>query len=265
MKYCEECGAAMEDDEIYCSECGAKAEPLLDEQSETTQTEDTKPINNKDNYTVEHKNGKLYIVIGVMLTVIVAVGLALIIFFVGKNDENDTLDMDTSENYTVDMETEIENASDEIVTEESTTEESTTEEPTTEEPTTEEPTTEEPTIDKSISNAYVGTWWDLNSQRCHMDIECEDGVNYSINIGWASSASENTEWLFTGKYDSDKNGIVYVGKCVNVLYPDEGDVVTTYIYTNGEGLLYIGEDGLLYWDDYIENIGARCMFEKSNY
>lgn len=181
MKYCEECGAAMEDDEIYCSECGAKAEHLLDEQSETTQTEDTKPINNNDNYTVKHKNGKLYIMIGVLLTVIVAVGLALILFFVGKKDENDTLDMDTSENHTVDMETEIENTSDEIVTEESTTEEPTTEEPTTEEPTTEEPTTEESTTEKPTTEEqlnWVGEYLDDDG---YVKIE-ESGTEYHIEI-----------------------------------------------------------------------------------
>lgn len=232
MKYCEECGAAMEDDEIYCSECGAKAETLLDEYSETTQTEDTKPINNNDNYTVKHKNGKPYIVIGVLLTVIVAVGLALIIFFVGKNDENDTLDMDTSENHTVDMETEIKNISDEIVTEESTTEE----------PTTEEPTTEEPTTVKSISNPYVGEWYEPIAGRWNIRITCDDGINYSICSYGAVSAFEYKETYLTGKYDSEKQGIV----CV-----EEDSVV----------FLYIGEDGLLYWDTGNE---YYTTFEKSN-
>ena len=106
------------------------------------------------------------------------------------------------------------------------------------------------------SSEYVGSWGDSRSQRCMMDIECTDGVTYSIDINWSSGAAENTHWIFTGIYDSTQNGIVYYGSCI-----DEGPQNNTR-YTDGEGLIYLGTDGMLYWKDYKENAGAACVFEK---
>ena len=106
------------------------------------------------------------------------------------------------------------------------------------------------------SSEYVGRWGDSRSQRCMMDIECTDGVTYSIDINWSSGAAENTHWIFTGTYDSNHNGIAYYGSCV-----DEG-IQNNTRYTDGEGLIYLGNDGMLYWDDYKESVGAECVFEK---
>lgn len=112
------------------------------------------------------------------------------------------------------------------------------------------------------TDAYVGSWGDRRSQRCHMDIESYDGISYSIDINWASSAQENTHWSFGGVYDEGEGGIYYYGSKIEEYYPDNGEMQETYSYSDGEGLIWIGDDGLLYWNDYTENAGSDCEFEK---
>jgi tmRNA-binding protein len=65
-----------------------------------------------------------------------------------------------------------------------------------------------------------------------------------------------------GLYDSVSNGIVYYGSEIEELYLDDGSMQETYIYTDGEGLLFIGDDGALHWEDYKENMGENCIFSQ---
>lgn len=115
------------------------------------------------------------------------------------------------------------------------------------------------------SAEFVGEWWDTYSQRCAMTIECNNGVYYYIDINWGSSAWDNTHWSFTGTYDRNRNGIVYSGSQIQEYYSDNGNVQETLIYTDGEGLLFIGDDGMMYWEDYKENAGDECVFERADY
>ena len=112
---------------------------------------------------------------------------------------------------------------------------------------------------------YVGTWWDTYSQRCHMEINSPDGIYYSIDIKWGSSAQSSTNWSFYGEYDEIAGGIRYYGSRIEEYYPENGEMQETYVYTDGEGLIWIGDDGMLYWEDYVEQQGANCIFEKSEY
>lgn len=109
---------------------------------------------------------------------------------------------------------------------------------------------------------YVGTWYDTYSQRCNMEITSSDGIYYSININWGSSASENTHWSFYGMFDEMAGGIHYYGSEIEETYTEDKGMQETYVYSDGEGLLWIGDDGMLYWDDYIEKQGAECSFER---
>ncbi len=110
---------------------------------------------------------------------------------------------------------------------------------------------------------YIGEWFDTVSQRCHAEISSEDGIHYTIDINWASSAWENTHWSFSGTYDESEGKIHYSGSRIEEYYPDEGDVQETYAYTDGEGYLWIGDDGMLYWDDLKEQQGEGLVFEKA--
>lgn len=112
---------------------------------------------------------------------------------------------------------------------------------------------------------FVGMWWDTYSQRCNMEISSDDGVNYYIDINWGSSAWENTHWSFYGTYSDETGGIHYYGSRIEELYFDDGTMQETYAYSDGEGFIWIGDDGMLYWDDYVEQQGRDCAFEKSTY
>lgn len=112
---------------------------------------------------------------------------------------------------------------------------------------------------------YVGLWWDTYSQRCNMEISSYDGIYYDIDINWGSSAWDNTHWSFYGTYDEIAGGIHYYGSRIEEYYPDDGEMQETYVYSDGEGLIWIGDDGMLYWDDYIEQQGIDCSFEKSEH
>ena len=115
------------------------------------------------------------------------------------------------------------------------------------------------------TDEYVGNWWDTYSQRCNMEISSYDGINYEIDINWGSSAWDNTHWAFYGIYDELEGGIYYYGSRIEEHYSDDGELEETYVYSNGEGLLWIGDDGILYWDDYIEQQGTDCSFEREEY
>ncbi|MGN0142920.1 MAG: hypothetical protein ACI4AD_11890 [Roseburia sp.] len=114
------------------------------------------------------------------------------------------------------------------------------------------------------SAEYSGEWSDTYSERCHMSIQ-SDGIYYQIDINWSSSACENTHWQFWGTYDSTLGAITYTGYCIEEYYPGDGEVQETYTYTDGTGLIYMGNDGMLYWIDDIQNQGENCAFAKVQY
>lgn len=108
----------------------------------------------------------------------------------------------------------------------------------------------------SLDTFTEGTWWDTDSQRCHLTIETINDETVRIEINWSSSASENTRWIITAKWDS------YFG----LLRYEEGirqninDTGTSIVYDDGSGFFYINS-GKLYWVDYRESAGFNCAFE----
>lgn len=110
---------------------------------------------------------------------------------------------------------------------------------------------------------FVGDWQDSYSQRANMVIEYTEDSKFHIIINWSSSAWENTRWVLEGYYNEEEDGIVYTGAQISEVYNDDGSVMENYIYTDGEGLIYIGRNGKLYWDDWKENVGNECVFEKA--
>lgn len=100
------------------------------------------------------------------------------------------------------------------------------------------------------------------SQRCMMCIAADSQGRYFIEINWSGGASENTRWSFVGTFDSETGEMFYSGSRTEELYTDGGKIQTTDIYKNGTGRLFIRDDGMLYWNDYKEDIGKGCIFEK---
>lgn len=112
------------------------------------------------------------------------------------------------------------------------------------------------------SEEYVGTWMDKNSGRCYMEIVSFDGVNFSIDINQADGANNNMHWILSGQYDEVVEGIRYCGSKVNEFYTDDGERIDTEIYVDGDGLIAMGNEDILYWYDYNEQRGEDCAFEK---
>jgi len=110
---------------------------------------------------------------------------------------------------------------------------------------------------------FNGGWSDSISQRCYMEICCQNDIYYDIDIDWSSSASDHTHWDFLAEYDEEQGCLVYQGGMrIDQHYPDDGgDVQETVVYTDGEGRIY-PEDGKLYWEDLKEGAGDQCVFER---
>ncbi len=117
--------------------------------------------------------------------------------------------------------------------------------------------------DEKPEEIFVGTWGDIISERCNMTITYEDPIYY-IEINWGSSSTENTRWVLEGQYDEEQDGISYCGPCVDEYLAEDGTMDTFYHYETGRGFLHVDDIGLLYWEDYEEQAGESCIFEKSS-
>lgn len=111
---------------------------------------------------------------------------------------------------------------------------------------------------------YVGFWEDSYSQRCNMTIDAIDDSSCRIQINWSSSALESTHWNMIGHYNFQTGELDYQN-CVqrNIEYSDDGNETEDIIYVDGTGSFYL-EDDYLHWDDRKEQVGAQCLFEKSD-
>lgn len=113
------------------------------------------------------------------------------------------------------------------------------------------------------TSEYVGTWQDTYSGRCYMEISSADGVNFDIDINWGDSSQANIHWSLYGQYDETAGGIHYYGSKIYELYTDDGDITENTIYKDGEGIISKGDDGTIYWYDYVEQMGENCTFVRA--
>ena len=118
-----------------------------------------------------------------------------------------------------------------------------------------------------IADSYVGAWRDdargTSGGRCFMEIACEDGENYSIDIWWGSSAAETSHWQYTGIYDETREGIDYIGTRYRETTQADGTVERTAELEEATGLLYL-EDGVLLWEDTFEHRGDGMKFQRGS-
>lgn len=115
-----------------------------------------------------------------------------------------------------------------------------------------------------FSGAYLGTWWDLYSQRCSLDITAMGDNQFRVNINWSGGAYSGTEWTMTAQYDNATGYLNYQdGREVVYEYNDMGARQDQVVYADGSGRFYIS-NGYLYWIDEKEHSGDACYFEKDN-
>ena len=116
-----------------------------------------------------------------------------------------------------------------------------------------------------VAAGYTGTWRDdargTSGGRCFMEIACEDGENYAVDIWWGSSAAETTHWQYTGTYDETWKGIDYIGTRYREVTQADGTVERTAELEEATGLLYL-EDGALLWEDTFEHTGEGMRFGR---
>lgn len=113
-----------------------------------------------------------------------------------------------------------------------------------------------------LSDYYGGTWWDLNSQRCYINITADNDTVF-IAISWGNGMDETFEWIMTGIYNPTTYKVHY-SDCISKISSSDayGNPTEIIRYVNGSGTIYIAKNGYLYWEDNMEQAGARCYFEK---
>lgn len=116
-----------------------------------------------------------------------------------------------------------------------------------------------------LAKQYEGEWWDLNSQRCYMNIEAIGGNKLSIIVSWSNGYANDTKWEMTGQVNEIDGKIGY-HDCVQYdIFDDEyGERKKKTNYRGGEGCFYMKDDGYLYWVDMEGFKGTGCYFEKSS-
>lgn len=112
---------------------------------------------------------------------------------------------------------------------------------------------------------YEGEWWDLNSQRCYMNIEAIGGNKLSIIVSWSNGYADDSKWEMTGQINEIDGKIVYHDCTQYDIFDDEnGERKKKTNYRGGKGCFYMKDDGYLYWVDREGFKGVGCYFEKSS-
>lgn len=117
--------------------------------------------------------------------------------------------------------------------------------------------TPEPELIAPNENAsmYMGTWIDDAHPELSLvfDDKCAGALSQTAPDGTV------TVWTFSGAYDSETGAITYED-CVKQINAPDGTVTT--VYTDGRGS-FTSLDGYLYWNDDVENAGARVSFRMA--
>lgn len=118
-----------------------------------------------------------------------------------------------------------------------------------------------------IINEYAGSWSGRDYDRIFMEINYVDanGGYFDISISWSDSASEVTQWELQGAYMEEGGTIQYYGNLIEYYYYDNGEMNSEVVSEAEEGIIWIGDDGLLYWDDFTEPSGESYVLEKLTY
>ena len=109
----------------------------------------------------------------------------------------------------------------------------------------------------------VGYWYDMFSERAMMTVTAIPGsTDLQVQVNWASSAFEDTEWTMTATFDPETRRLSYSDctKTEIVLQDGEAEEITTVVYTNGTGYFSLVEEDILAWDGAEEPDCRNCMF-----
>lgn len=101
------------------------------------------------------------------------------------------------------------------------------------------------------------------SGRATVTVDAADPDNVMIKVVWGDSADTTVIWRMSGRYDEERENILYAGCVKKVLtYNADGEVIMEEVcYTEGNGEILFSYDGFT-WADYDENIADNMVFIK---
>lgn len=106
---------------------------------------------------------------------------------------------------------------------------------------------------------YLGVW---GCGRCTVVIDKEDR-GYLVNVKWASSAADGSNWTYHCVYD-DYSAILLCnggGTRVDYVFTDSGKESCKERYNDGTGT-FVMRKGVLTWQDKKENAGASLELRR---
>ena len=201
MKYCENCGAELEDSAVFCEECGAKVETVPQEkavdseQSKEAEKQDNTVIDDAVNDTSGKPVGKgkrmipiLCGAIGVLIIVVIVIIIVTVTSRKSNNDENNAKnDLETVVATESVDETISDSKAESIISTEMTTQEKTT----------------QPT--KSLTEKLTGTWLAQEEQKmgqytCTVSLEMKvnsvDGSNVNIDLKFRRNMDSGRKYAY---------------------------------------------------------------------
>ena len=196
MKYCENCGAELEDSAVFCEECGARVETVPQEkavdseQSNEAEKQDNAVIDTSDK-PVEKRKRMIPILCGGIGVLIIAVIVIIIVTVTSRKSNND------ENNAKNDLETVVATeAVDETISDSKAESIISTEMTTQEKPT-------QPT--KSLTEKLTGTWLAQEEQKmgqytCTVSLEMKvnsvDGSNVNIDLKFRRNMDSGRKYTY---------------------------------------------------------------------
>ena len=111
---------------------------------------------------------------------------------------------------------------------------------------------------------FVGEW---NDERVSIYIQ-ETMQNYEVTVVGSGSAFDGAFWTYTCDYDAETDSLVSNGEIAEMIsytYSEDGENYSEeLVYTDGEAVFSLNEDGKLIWDDKKENAGEGRLFELAS-
>ena len=118
---------------------------------------------------------------------------------------------------------------------------------------------EDPDWQNPVMN-FIGVY---QCDRARANVECSGYDEAWISIEWASSASEMTNWVISGRLDTDTRSITYDGcSKTNFVYDNSGEVVSDDSeYEDIPGVITFNDDGSFTWHRNLPEGGEDMVFE----
>ncbi len=113
---------------------------------------------------------------------------------------------------------------------------------------------------------FTGTYTEPISGRCSIEIEYLSGDDHKVNVRWASSAFESSNWEMTATYYESTGLLEYTNAKYYIrTYTDDTTYTDDVQYTDGAGEFWFAEDGSLGWrsaNSDIDGITGDTFFER---